>query len=111
MFELGLEADHVPQRAESIVLAKLHHGVRFGARFIRVGEADRLHWPVTQRVRPAFGHYLDGQAALEIGRRRLEFLERSLLGREQCRKEGVVLALVEWAIDVVSATASWSCLV
>ena len=36
MFELGLEADHVPQRAERIVLAELHDGVRSDARTVRI---------------------------------------------------------------------------
>ena len=34
MFELGLEADHVPQRAERIVLTELHHGVRPHTRLV-----------------------------------------------------------------------------
>jgi hypothetical protein len=27
VLQLGLEADHVPQRAQRIVLAQLHHGI------------------------------------------------------------------------------------
>ncbi len=69
MLQLGLEADHVPQRAERIVLTQLHHGVRLHARPMRVGETDRLHRPVAQRLGPSLGHHLDGKAALEIGRR------------------------------------------
>ncbi len=42
--QLGLEANHIPQRTERVVLAKLDDGVRpaAGARII---EADRLHRP------------------------------------------------------------------
>src|SRR3546814_7406400 len=47
--QLGLEADHVEQGGERVVLAQLHHGMRStpGA---RVGQADRLHRPVAQGV-------------------------------------------------------------
>ena len=52
MLQLGLEAHDVPQRAERIVLAKLHDGPRpmAGA---RIAQADRLHRPEAQRLRSA----------------------------------------------------------
>ena len=85
MFQLGLEADHVPQRAERIVLPQLHHGVRpLGA--MRVGEADRLHRTMRQRLAAALRHHLDGQAALEIGRRCFPILERGLLAGDAARR-------------------------
>ena len=83
MFELGLEADHVPQRAERIVLAKLHYGVGLHAGLTRVGETDRLHRTVAKRVGAPLRHHLDGEAALEIGCRGFEVLERGLLRGEQ----------------------------
>src|SRR5262245_42657861 len=45
MFELGLEADHVPQGAERVVLAELHHGIGLHARAVRVRKTDGLHRP------------------------------------------------------------------
>src|SRR3546814_19048286 len=76
--QLGLEADDVVERAERIVLAELHHGVG-PLVAVRVVQADRLHRAVAQRLRPALGHHLDGQAALEVGRRLFPPLEIGLL--------------------------------
>src|SRR5262245_16999172 len=74
MFELSLEADHVPQSAERVVLTELHHGIGLHARAMRVRKTDRLHRAKAQRVRAALRHHLDREAALEIGRR-FEVLE------------------------------------
>jgi hypothetical protein len=51
MLQLGLEADHVPQRAERIVLAQLDDGIgpAAGARIV---EADRLHRAEAQGLGP-----------------------------------------------------------
>ena len=49
VLQLGLEADHVPQRAERVVLAQLHDGVGRAPPVVRIGEADRLHRPEAQR--------------------------------------------------------------
>src|SRR6185437_1842829 len=46
VFELGLEADHVEQRAERVVLPELDDGVGLDLRIMRVGESERLHRPV-----------------------------------------------------------------
>src|SRR3546814_18684355 len=54
MFELGLKADHVPQRAQLVVLPQLHHRVRpaslrvFGCAIARIVEPDRLLRPTPQ---------------------------------------------------------------
>src|SRR3984957_18517911 len=72
VFELGLEADNVEQRAERIVLPELDHGIGFDLWVIRVGQPDRLHRSIAQGLAPAFGHDFDRQAAVEIGRA-LEF--------------------------------------
>ena len=90
VFELGLEADHVEQRAERIVLPQLHHGVGLRRRIVRVGEADRLHRPVAQGLAAALGHHLDRQAAVEIGRA-LELAELRLFRRQKRVDERVVL--------------------
>ncbi len=50
MLELGLEADHVPQRAERVVLPKLHHGMRPAPR-ARIVEPHGLHGPEAQASR------------------------------------------------------------
>src|SRR5205085_10283787 len=83
VFQFGLETDHIVERAELVVLAKLHDGVGFCQRIMRVGEPYRLHWPVTQRLAAALGHDLDRQAAVEIGRVGFPLLEVGLLTRDQ----------------------------
>ena len=52
ILQLGLEAHHVAQRAERIVLPELHHGIGLHVRAMRVGKPDRLHRPVAQRFAP-----------------------------------------------------------
>src|SRR6202012_1161463 len=66
VLQLGLEADDVPQRAERIVLAQLHHRPRplAGA---RIAQADRLHRAEAQALWPGRGDHLDRLAALEVG--------------------------------------------
>ena len=91
VLQLGLEADHVPQRAERVVLAQLHHGVGPPAAVVRIGEADRLHRAEAQRLAAALGHHLDRQAAVEVGRVRFPLLERGLVAGEQRVDEGLVL--------------------
>ena len=49
MLQLGLEAHHVPQIAERIVLAKLHDGIGAVAG-ARVAQSHGLHRAITQRV-------------------------------------------------------------
>ena len=90
VFELGLEADDVEQRAERVVLPELDDGVGLDLRIVGVGEAERLHRPVAQGLAAALGHHLDRQAAVEIGRA-LEFAKFGLLRREQRVDEGFVL--------------------
>src|SRR3546814_7241314 len=63
IFQFGLEADHVPERAERIVLAELDDGIRPAAG-LRIVEADRFHRAVAERVHPAFRHHLARHAAL-----------------------------------------------
>ena len=105
MLQLRLEADHVVERAQRIVLAQLHDRIGLDRRVMRVGEADRLHRSVPQRLGTALGHDLDGQAAVEIGCA-FPLLELGLLAIHQRRDEGLVLVLVHRAVDVVLAVAS-----
>ena len=111
VFQLGLEADHVEERAERVVLAQLHDRIGLRRRPVRIGQAERLHRPVAQRLAPALGHHLDRQAAVEIGRRRFPVLELGLLAGEQRVDEGVVLLARQRAIDVVGAGAAGAGLV
>ena len=67
MLELGLKADHVPERFECIVLPELDHGMRRAAGS-RVGQSDRLHRAEPQGFTAPFGHDFDGQASLEVRR-------------------------------------------
>src|SRR3546814_7664184 len=81
MFQLGLKPDHVPERAQRIVLPKLHHGMgpTPGAGVI---QSNRLHGAIAQRVHPARRHYLYGHAALDIRRVLFPLLELSLRSEE-----------------------------
>ena len=105
MLQLGLEADDIVERAQRVVLPELNHRMRPAAG-ARVGEAHGLHRPEAERVAAAGRHDLDRQAALEIGRARLPFLELGLLGREQRVDEGRVLPGVHRAVDVVGTRAA-----
>ena len=99
VLQLRLEADHVPQRAQLVVLPQLHHGPRLHTRIMRISQPDRLHRTIAQRLRPALRHHLDRQAAFEIGRA-LPLLELRLRSREQCRDERLVLLLGHRTVDV-----------
>ena len=110
VLQLRLEADHVPKRAERVVLAKLHDGVRPTAR-ARIVEADRLHRTKAQRFAAALRHHLDRQAAVEVGRRCLPLLERRFVAREQRVDEGLVFGFRHRAIQIVGAGSGRSGLV
>src|ERR1700751_4423738 len=72
MFELGLKTHHVEKRAETVVLAQLHDGVRLDLWMMRVCQPERFHRPVPQCFAPALGHHLNWQATVEIRRCRFE---------------------------------------
>src|SRR5262249_6735913 len=103
--ELGLKADHVVERAERVVLAQLYDGIGFLVRRVRIGEADRLHRSKAQGFGSALRHHLDRQTAFEIGRL-LELLELGFLACKQRCYEGVILRLIERAIDVIGAVTA-----
>src|SRR3546814_15699886 len=105
MLELGLEADHVPQRAERIVLTELDNGPgpAAGARIV---ESDTLHRAKAQRFDPALGHHLDRHAALEIGRVGLPILERGLFSLAQPLDEGELLLLLSPAAAIILSAAA-----
>jgi hypothetical protein len=102
VLHLGLEADDVVERAELVVAAQLHDGVGLFTRIVRVGQAHGLHRAMAQRLAPAFGHHLDGQAAVEIAGR-FPGLELGLLGGEQRVDEGLVLVPRHRAVDIGGA--------
>ena len=66
VLKLGLEAHHVPERAERVVLPKLHHGVGPPPR-AGITETHGLHGPETQSLAASFRHHLDRKASVEIG--------------------------------------------
>ena len=83
VFQLGLKADNVVERAELVVLAQLNDCVRLHCWIARIGQSDRLHRPVPQRLAAARGHHFDRQAAVEIGSVLFPFLEVGLLAGDQ----------------------------
>ena len=91
VLQLGLEADHVEQAAELVVLAQLHDGIGFDPGLVRIGEAERLHRAVAQRFAAALGHHFDRQAAVEIRRRLFEIVERDFVAGKQRIDEAVIL--------------------
>ena len=104
VLQLGLEADHVVERAQRVVLTQLDHRVGLAAR-IGVGQANRLHGPEAQGLTAALRHHLDRQAAFEVGRA-LPILELGFLRRQQGIDEGLVLRFVERAVDVILAATA-----
>ncbi len=110
VLQLGLEADHVEQGAQRIVLTQLHDGVGLDRRVVLVGQADGLHRAVAQGLAAALGHDLDRQAAVEIGDV-LPLLEVSLGAVQQGVDEGFVLGLVHRAVDVGRLVAAGAFLV
>ena len=80
VLQFGLEAHHVEQGAELVVLPQLHDRVGLLRGLMRIGETERLHRPEGQHaLQAAVGHHLDGQAALEVKLGLLEIAERNLL--------------------------------
>jgi hypothetical protein len=106
VFQLGLETNHIEQRAEFVVLAQLHHGVGLVVRLVRIGEPKWFHRAMTQSLNAAFRHDFDWQAAIEVGCIRLPFMEARLVAGEQRRNEGVILLTWQRAVDVVGARAA-----
>ena len=100
VFQLGLKADHIVERAQLVVLAQLDHRMR-AISSARVAQAHRLHRPEAQGFGAAGRCHLDRQAALEIGRVLFPILELALLALEKCRHEGLVLVPIQRAIDIV----------
>ena len=98
------------KRAERVVLAQLRDRVRLAIRRMGVGEAERLHRSVAQGLAAAFGHHLDRQAAVEIGRV-LEFAKLGLFGGQQRVDEGPVAVAVERAVDIGFGVAARAWLV
>ena len=105
VLQLGLEANHVPQRAKRVVLPQLHDGMRTppGARIV---EADGLHRSEAERVVAALGHDFDRQAPFEVWRRGFPILEDGFFAGEQRIDEVVVFRLRHRAVEIVGARAS-----
>ena len=105
MLQLRLEAHHVVERAQRIILAQLDDGAGLDHGIARVRQPDGFHRTVPQSFPTTFRHHLDRQAAVEIGRA-LPFVEGGLLAGQQCIDERLVLDAVERAVDVVAAIPS-----
>lgn len=99
MLQLGLEAHHVPERTQGVVLPQLDDSPGLLVRTMGVCQADRLHGPMPQGLAPTLGHHLDGQAAVEIGNV-LPFPELGFRPGQEGVDEGLVLVPVHGAVDV-----------
>ena len=99
-----LEAHEIPHLRRAIFLTQLHDRVGL-ATGLRIDEADRLHRPKAQCLEPALRHFLDRQAALEIGDlvKLMSHPRRVLIARDERRHERFVLALSERRVPVVVA--------
>ena len=99
-FELRLKPDEAVVIARQVVLPQLHGRVRRPARS-RIGEADRLHGPESQRVQAAVRHHFDRQAALEE-LLLVEVVDRRRLGVDQRVVEALVLLARQRAVQIVA---------
>ena len=99
MFQLGLETDHIAQGVFFVILPQLYYRIR-AFPTVRVGQPDRFHRAVHQRIRPAFGHYLHRQTAVEIIRL-LKIVEPGLFPFQQGIDKFVVLFPAERAVDII----------
>ena len=66
VFHLGLKAHDVEERTQRVVASKLHDGMGFHIRLVRIGQAHGLHRAVAKGFAAPFGHHLNGQAAVEV---------------------------------------------
>ncbi len=67
----------------------------------RVPQAHRAQRAVADGIRPAARHDLDGHAALVDGHGRVEVVKRGALGVDEGIIKGLVLLLIEGAVEVV----------
>ena len=91
IFQLRLETHHVVQRAQLVVLPELHHRIGLHLWLMRIGQPPRFHRAMAQRLRAAFRHHFNGQAAAEIGRGFFPFLEIGFFAFKQRLHEGFIL--------------------
>ena len=110
IFQLGLEADHIVERAEGIILPQLNNGMGFDGWVMRIREAHRLHRSITQGFTPALGHHFNRQAPVEIGGA-FPFFEPGFVTADQGIEKSLILVFVERTIDVISTRATRSGLV
>ena len=99
MLHLGLEADHIIERAQFIVAAQLHNGIGFDVGLVFIGQADRLHRAKTQGLATAFGHDLDWQATIEITGG-FTFAKLCFVRRQQGVDKGFVLFFRHRTVEV-----------
>ncbi len=105
MFEFGLEANDVVERAERIVLPQLNDRIR-STLGMGIKQTDRLHWTKTQGLRATRRHHFDRQAAFKIRGGLLPFLEVGLFTGQQGVDEIVIDRLVERAVDIIRTIAT-----
>src|SRR5690242_6439671 len=95
-----LKTNQVVAIGSLIFLPELHNGIGPASR-ARVVKPHRLHRSKTQSIAATPGNLLNWQAPFKI--RRLVFgnMRLVMLGFQQSIKKGIILLLVEGAIDVI----------
>ena len=106
IFKLGLKAHHIEQSAERIILAQLHHGMRFHVGRMHIGQATRFHRAVAQSIATARGHNFNRQAAIEIGRVGFPLFKIGGVALDERVEESIILGFIHRAVDVIFARAA-----
>ena len=115
VFKLGLEPDHIPDRAQLVVLPQLHHCVGpatarvLGRCPVRVVEPDWLHRAIAQGIDPARCHHFNRHAAFEVGSVGFPLAELGLFAIEQALMKSEILLFGHRAVDVILAALVPAC--
>ena len=100
VLQLGLKTDHIVERSQRVILAKLDDGIGLLRRVVRVGQTDRLHGAMTKGLPSALRHHLDRETTVEIGRGGFPLAEVGARAAEQGVDKRLVGLAIHRAVDV-----------
>ena len=106
VLELGLEADHVEQGAEPVVLAQLDDGVGLGPRPCGLVRPNGFIGPWRRVSRPRSAITSIGRQPSKYGVAASQSWNADLVAGKQGIDEGVILLARERAVDVVGARSA-----